>query len=380
MPVYTKPDGRIACVYLDENGKRIWEYFGRGDKAREAAEERDLEIRLFKKRGPRNRAYSGGYGSNLTFRELADLYVEARASELSAKTLDEIIYTFLAYFHPKVGDKLLHRITMDDARRIQQRMIRKKISNRSINTYFHYAKKMLDWAADDMGYLQANPWGRRKNLRNAKKFKIELFQLKEFLKIKENALPHLAWCMEVAYYTGVRTGKSELFALRWEDVEWKRRRIRIYATKTDHWRWQYLDEDFMAALRRRRKQDRKDFPDCPWICHYRGRQLKTVKKSWKKALTDAKITRRIRLYDIRHYYITYALASGADIMDLAERVGHVDGTMIMQVYAHLARDLKRNKAHKLPSLYRKNARPKSRTVAKTVAKKKKAASKKRLSD
>jgi hypothetical protein len=36
MPVYTKPDGRIFCVYYD-GPRRVWEPFGRGAEARQAA-------------------------------------------------------------------------------------------------------------------------------------------------------------------------------------------------------------------------------------------------------------------------------------------------------------------------------------------------------
>ncbi len=49
MPVYTKKDGRIFCVYYD-GGRRVWEPFGRGKIARRKAELRDLEIKLTKKR------------------------------------------------------------------------------------------------------------------------------------------------------------------------------------------------------------------------------------------------------------------------------------------------------------------------------------------
>jgi integrase len=63
--------------------------------------------------------------------------------------------------------------------------------------------------------------------------------------------------------------------------------------------------------------------------------------------------RRIRLYDIRHYYITYALAGGMDIMQLAEIAGHVNPDMIVTVYAHLAKDLRTSAATKLPQLYTK---------------------------
>ena len=47
-------------------------------------------------------------------------------------------------------------------------------------------------------------------------------------------------------------------------------------------------------------------------------------------LNFSEIIFRIKKYkniknDIRHFYITYALANGAGILELAERVGHVDG-------------------------------------------------------
>ena len=47
MPIFTKKNGLIYCVYYDK-GKKIWESFGRGVDAKRAAEARDLEIRLKK--------------------------------------------------------------------------------------------------------------------------------------------------------------------------------------------------------------------------------------------------------------------------------------------------------------------------------------------
>ncbi len=77
-------------------------------------------------------------------------------------------------------------------------------------------------------------------------------------------------------------------------------------------------------------------------------------------IPDEKTARRIRLYDICHFHfhITYASANGADIMELATRVGHVNADMIARVYAHLARDIRKETAHKLPKIA--PARPNSR--------------------
>ena len=45
-----------------------------------------------------------------------------------------------------------------------------------------------------------------------------------------------------------------------------------------------------------------------------------------------------------------ALANGADIHELAERVGHKSPRMIVSTYSHLAKDVLKNEPHTLPAL------------------------------
>lgn len=70
MPVYTKKDGCIYCVYY-EGKKRIWESFGRGKEALKAAGLRDLEIKAKKIKG-----FTIGGGT--TFHELTHLARDIR--------------------------------------------------------------------------------------------------------------------------------------------------------------------------------------------------------------------------------------------------------------------------------------------------------------
>ena len=120
-------------------------------------------------------------------------------------------------------------------------------------------------------------------------------------------------------------------------IDWKMKRIQVYASKTDIYRWRYFTDAFMIKLKTKEKESN----GCLYIVSYKGKQIKSISKAQRTAKKNAGITRRIRLYDIRHFYIIYALANGADIMDLAERVGHVNGEMIIRVYAHLAKDLQK---------------------------------------
>lgn len=349
MSVYEKKNGLIYCVYSWE-GKRIWEPFGRGKAARRDAEIRSMEIRRRQLLEDKN-----GYRppSSLTFHDLAQLYLVARQRELSEHTRDGILRTLTTYAMPEIGKVFINRITMDHWRNIQARMITKNIKNRTINTYFKYIGHVFTWAMDENeGLLERHPWEKRKSLPE-EKFKVDLFTIKELQAIIENADEHLAWTLEVAYHTGARPGPKELFSITWDKVDFTRNRVRIKSAKTygaDPDRWQYLPPEFVARLKARQIQEQAKYPDCLHVCHYKGKPIKSIKTAWAAAKKKAGITRRIRPYDIRHYHITYALAMGADIKELATRVGHATPRMIINVYAHLAKEILKNEAHQLPEL------------------------------
>jgi integrase len=344
MPVYIKNRDLIYCVYYD-SGKRIWEPFGRGPDAKKAAEARDLEIKLRKKRGQWN---ISNQRNSIPFIELAQAYINHRKIDLSSKTREGILRMLTKYVLPVIGTKTIHIINLQDWNKIQDKMMRGGAGPRSINTYFKYMNKLFKWSVVNE-YLEEHPWKNRETLRH-KKHHINLFTIEEFQKILDSAPEHLAWAMEVAYFTGMRPGPSELFALTWNNIDFKKNRIKIYATKTDSYRWQYVDPDFMLRMKARYIKNQQCGEPSPYVCAYHGQPVKSLKTAWKRAKEKAGITKKIRLYDIRHFYITYALANGANITELAERVGHVDATMIVKVYAHLLKDLKTKQAFEVPKL------------------------------
>jgi site-specific recombinase XerD len=79
-----------------------------------------------------------------------------------------------------------------------------------------------------------------------------------------------------------------------------------------------------AGYRARRRVQGKD-------CPRRGRCVDTdghlprrwyLRNIWKPALAAAGITRRVRMYDLRHAHASWLLAGGADIQTVRERLGH----------------------------------------------------------
>jgi len=72
-------------------------------------------------------------------------------------------------------------------------------------------------------------------------------------KIMRESAPHLAWAIEVAWHLGARPGETELLSIKWEDVHWERKAVRIRGTKTRQSdRFVPVSDAFLARLRERR--------------------------------------------------------------------------------------------------------------------------------
>lgn len=168
----------------------------------------------------------------------------------------------------------------------------------------------------------------------------------------ERILAHLAeaydvrvWCyFTFAFLTGMRP--EELIALRWEDVDWNHRTIRVLRARTagafkdlktynardvdlvdralgvlrDMKVWTYLAgeeaEIFQNPVTNRAWHDERSQRD-----HY-----------WNPALRRLGIRRR-RAYQTRHTYAATALGAGVNPAYIARQMGHKNAKMLFQVYA-----------------------------------------------
>lgn len=357
MAVDKTKDGRWYCAWRDPRPPRkvLREYFGRGENAEKSAQLRDLEIKRERISNPKNTRL---FGDSISFHDLAQDYINTRHVELAASTISEILRTAAKYALPVIGNLPANRVTIADWTTIEQNLIARGVKARTINKYFQYLSRIFEWAGE-REIIRDNPWRRRKPLRMKERFRIELITPGEFQTIFDAADDHLRWAMEVEYNTGLRPGPTELFALKWDDFDYETGMLSVYSSKTDSAHTQYVDLAFLDQLRQRRRfmeaealrlahRRGKIEPECPYVISFNGQKVDQLANAWRAAKRRAGITRRIRLYDLRHFYITYALVSGADILDLAHRVGHKDANMIVNVYAHLVEEMRRKEAFRLP--------------------------------
>lgn len=108
-----------------------------------------------------------------------------------------------------------------------------------------------------------------------------------------------------------------------------------------------LHKNLLQEMKTWYQKDKKWGP----IIHYHGHPIKKFQTSWKGALKRAGITRRLRPYDLRHFFffITHALENGADIKALSEIVGSRPETL-MRHYQHVTTELHRKTIAKIPNL------------------------------
>lgn len=61
----------------------------------------------------------------------------------------------------------------------------------------------------------------------------------------------------------------------------------------------------------------------------------TVGNHWRAAKKASKITRGLRLHDLRHFFASGLIASGCDVVTVQKALGHAKATTTLNTYAHL---------------------------------------------
>jgi integrase len=146
--------------------------------------------------------------------------------------------------------------------------------------------------------------------------------------------PRLAEKILLSVHTGLRRGS--LFHLRWDNVDFLNRRVRIPRTKSGRPHAIPLNATVVTTLQALYTER---VPDCPYVfAHTAGRNagqpVKDVKNGFHTALEIAEI-KDSTWHDLRHTFASWLIMKGASLRSVAELLGHRGLRMVMR-YAHLS--------------------------------------------
>jgi integrase len=181
---------------------------------------------------------------------------------------------------------------------------------------------------------------------------IENRQAETLLALAAEHEPRFEPLLRFLLSTGARRG--EALGLRWENVDFERRRITIrraltkgiaVTPKSGRARNLAMPPSLAESLfdllaSRRRECISRGWAEVPEsvFCSKTGTPLdeRNVTRSWDRLRRRAQkhAVRPLRLHDARHTFASLALAAGRSIRWVAEQLGHCNPELTLRVYAH----------------------------------------------
>ena len=247
-----------------------------------------------------------------------------------------------------------------------------KLSASSIRLVAAVLHAALETACDDdYRYIVINP-AHKITLPTVDKPVINVFDIDDIVKLRQAIQGHL---LENLFTLTLATGlrQSEVMALCWNDVDFKRNKIKVKhqltrkenrvemfaTTKSGKSREVNID---MTAINALRQQEQKQAQmrltaGQLWNNPYNlvftdelGNELRhgRVSSSFKRVVRAAGYP-DAKFHDLRHFYTTASLYMGADIKTVADSLGHHSAKFMLDNYAHSTEQMKRDAAAKLES-------------------------------
>ena len=305
------------------------EYFGKDDSAKKKAEERIEELESGYTYTPKSLSSR----KRIYLDELGQCYIDVLKSRDKSKPWIEMLkYLLNEHFLLFLCHVPVDQLVFPDIIKVADRFNEKSAATRnrymdSLHAIFRFGIKHELTTIDPMKH-----W-----VKTREKPREVRLTVADLTKIYNAACPHLKWIIEVEWELGTRPGKSELFSLRWSDVDFDNDVLRVRGTKT-------LTSNRLIPLTpqfKSRLLEMKDKSRTNYVIEFRGKPLTTCKTAFRVAREKAGIDYNVRLYDIRHLFASTILSNGGDLKAVSKLLGHSSTRMTADIYYH---ELKGEKA------------------------------------
>jgi integrase len=277
--------------------------------------------------------------------EYSDKWLEEYAAHaVSPRVYENYRRTFRLVLKPAYENTELGALTYTHMKSLVSEMRKAGKADNTIRNNMIPIREMLGHAVKD-GLIPSNP-ATALDIAGGKRRKITPPKPDEVASLIKHTREEAREAITVATVTGLRRG--ELFALRWEDVDFAKRTIRVHATnhaghvteqtKTEAGeRFVPLFESARKVLAARKLRTTFNLPKDFVFGTSVGTPADPgnfVRREFKPALERAKLP-SFRFHDLRHFAVSSLIAQGADIKLLQAIAGHASATVTLDTYGHL---------------------------------------------
>ena len=287
----------------------------------------------------------GLHRTGTTFAQAAEEYLQHLEHDRQRKpsTLRDYRSTISTHLLPAFGSVPVEEITADRVERWQRALGGRPISNRTKAKTITILHGIME-RARRRHHLPSNPASYLEKPRTAARVDIDVFSREEVRALVRAAESEQDGAIYLAAaFSGLRQG--ELVALRWRDVDFPGRRIRVAASyvggvvstpKSGRIRSVPLSRDVAQVFARLGQRGSFTGDDDLVFVGVAGEHLdaSALRLRYKQALQAAGL-RPLRFHDLRHTFGTLAVTGGAQILQVQAWMGHADISTTM-VYLHYA--------------------------------------------
>lgn len=305
------------------------EYFGKGEIAGQKAQERIEELKSGYIYTPRSLSTR----KRIYLDELGQCYIDVMKSKDKTDTwIARVKYLLNEHFLPTLCHVPVNELTFMDVVKVAERFNGKSAATR--NRYMDTLKAIFNFGIK-LDLTTNNPMKMWK--RNKERPREVFLTVNDLEKIYKAAPDHLKWIIEIEWELGTRPGVTELFSLKWSDVDFDSNTLKVRGTKTiSSNRIIPLTPHFKDRLLEMKKKAVTDY-----LIEYKGQPIISCKTTFTNTVKKAGIEYSVRLYDIRHLFASTILANGGDLKAVSKLLGHSNTKMTADIYYH---ELKGEKA------------------------------------
>jgi integrase len=374
--IVRSPNKHLVRIFLrrDGDGKRI--YLSRTITGTKKDAERWARENEYKRDLNRDKSPDIWFGSQkLTVNKLLDRWLliwENRVRENSHLWYSQLMKR---YVRPTLGESLLVQLRANNLEDLYTRLRSQGLCGRTIRHVHARLRTALQWAVDSELIL--------KNV--AEQVKAPSIEKKEMLFLSPDAARRFlaateqnSWGLILRFSLATGLRPEELFGLQWRALnldDAKRGAARIkkvlvqFAGKGGGWKWHepkslkgirtvFFPSRLVSELKRHRiKQNEQrlkmgsayednDLVFATVVGKPIHRKL-FIRYHFKPTLKRAGLDTQIRLYDLRHSYVTLSLLSGVPVKVVSEQAGHASVAFTLDTYAHVLTEERETASDKL---------------------------------